>query len=279
MERVFGREVANLQEHPHARHPLRNRPHARSVTNPQEDQKANQARNPLHNNPTPAVKPLRQTTDPQPQDSLALALTDYFDEAMGFMLSQESGQPPCQPRCCEVSDCMRTILLDWIVDVHLKFKMFPQTLFLVAGILDKFLATRAVRKEDLQLVGAAALFVAAKYEETYQVPEIAELVSLSAKVFSKNDLLRMEAEILRALDFNLVFNTAYHFLEPFCKLLAYEPKRHSLAQYILELALLDGRFGHYKASLVAASTIFLINKIKRAETAWPDVIMAASGYE
>lgn len=88
MERVFGREIANLQEHPHPRHPQRNRPHARSVTNPQEDQKASQLRNPHHHNPTPVLKPLRQPQDPLPADSLTLCLTDYFDEAMGFMLSQ-----------------------------------------------------------------------------------------------------------------------------------------------------------------------------------------------
>jgi hypothetical protein len=87
LERVFGREVANLQEHPHARHPLRNRPHARSVTNHQEDQKANQLRNPLQQNPTPVLTALRHH-DTLPQDALTLALTDYFDEAMGFMLSQ-----------------------------------------------------------------------------------------------------------------------------------------------------------------------------------------------
>ena len=55
-------------------------------------------------------------------------------------------------------------MLDWIVDIHIKFKMFPQTLFIVAAILDKYLAVKAVRKDDLQLVGATAFFIAAKYE-------------------------------------------------------------------------------------------------------------------
>ena len=128
---------------------------------------------------------------------------------------------------------MRVVLLDWIVDVQLKFKMFPQTLFIVVAIIDKYLSLRTVRKEELQLVGAAALYIAAKYEETYQVPEAAELVSLSAKAFSKGELLRMEADIIKALDFQLVFNTPYHFLSPFCKLAKWEPKKFYLAQYTL----------------------------------------------
>jgi hypothetical protein len=66
---------------------------------------------------------------------------------------------------------MRTVLFDWIVEIHLKFKMFPQTLFIVAAILDRYLSKTAVSKDQLQLVGASALFIAAKYEETYRVPE------------------------------------------------------------------------------------------------------------
>jgi cyclin B len=174
---------------------------------------------------------------------------------------------------------MRTILLDWIVDIHLKFKMFPQTLFIVTAIIDKYLSIRTVRKEELQLVGSAALLIAAKYEETYQVPESNELVSLSAKAFTKSELLKMEADIVKALDFNLIFNTPYHFFDPFCKIANYDQKKFFLAQYTLELALMDVRFLKFKPSLLAASTIFLINKIKRAEIVWPDVLMAASGYE
>lgn len=75
-------------------------------------------------------------------------------------------------RQTDITDSMRTILLDWIVDIHLKFKMFPQTLFIIAAIIDKYLSITTVRKEDLQLMGAAVIFIAAKYEETYQVPEV-----------------------------------------------------------------------------------------------------------
>jgi hypothetical protein len=59
---------------------------------------------------------------------------------------------------------MRGILFDWIVDVHFKFKMFPQTLFIVIAIIDKYLSIRSISKDKLQLLGTAALFVAAKYE-------------------------------------------------------------------------------------------------------------------
>lgn len=89
----------------------------------------------------------------------------------------------------------------------------------------------------------------------------------------------MEADIVKAFEFNLIFNTPFHFFDPFCKLVNYDPKNYCLAQYTLELALIDVRFLKFKPSLLAASAIFLINKIKRADIVWPDVLMAASGYE
>ena len=86
---------------------------------------------------------------------------------------------------------MRAILIDWLIDLHLRFKMFPQTLFTVVMIIDKYLMKKQMGKESLQLLGATAFFIAAKYEETYNVPEIKELVHLSANAFTKSDVLRL----------------------------------------------------------------------------------------
>ena len=58
---------------------------------------------------------------------------------------------------------MRGILIDWIVDLHYKFKMFPQTLYIVVMIIDKYISKREATKENLQLIGTAAFFIAAKY--------------------------------------------------------------------------------------------------------------------
>lgn len=285
LERLFGREITNVEEQALLKNNARRgKAGLRSLSFCGEE-------------PRPIIPRVRETINPNvsqriqkprfakenelEQQELKESLTDYFDEAIAFMLAQEAALPAagCLARQTEVTESMRTILLDWIVDVHLKFKMFPQTLFLVVAIVDKYLSLRAVKREELQLLGSAALLVAAKYEETYQVPESSELVSLSARAFSKGDLLRMEAEILKALDFNLIFSTAYHFLAPLCKITSYDPKKFCLAQYALELALMDTRFHRFKPSLLASAAIFLINKIKRAEVVWPDALVAASGYE
>ena len=98
---------------------------------------------------------------------LSATLTEYFDEVMGTMLERESEEmvaTNCLWRQGDITEVMRTALLDWLVEVHLKFKMFPQTLFIVVAILDRYLSKKPVTKDQLQLVGTAALFIAAKYE-------------------------------------------------------------------------------------------------------------------
>lgn len=110
------------------------------------------------------------------------------------------------------------ILLDWLVDVHLKLRMFPQTLFITCNLIDRYLTKREVSRSRLQLLGATCLFIAAKYEETYEVPELQDLVSLCAKAFTKEDFQEMEATILKALDFDLIVDSMFKFLEPFARL-------------------------------------------------------------
>jgi len=80
---------------------------------------------------------------------------------------------------------MRGILIDWLIDLHHKFKMFPQTLFATVMIIDKYISKKGANKDNLQLIGTASLFIASKYEETYQVPEISDLVHFSANSFTK----------------------------------------------------------------------------------------------
>ncbi|KAF6157581.1 hypothetical protein GIB67_037154 [Kingdonia uniflora] len=75
----------------------------------------------------------------------------------------------------EITEKMRAILLDWLVEVHSKFELVPETLYLTTHIVDRFLSLRAVSRKELQLVGISAMLIASKYEEIW-VPEVNDLV-------------------------------------------------------------------------------------------------------
>ena len=62
---------------------------------------------------------------------------------------------------------MRGIALEWLVDVHHKFKLLPETLFLTVNYFDRFLSKVKIGRTDLQLVVLAGLKVASKYEDIY----------------------------------------------------------------------------------------------------------------
>ena len=71
----------------------------------------------------------------------------------------------------EINESMRAILVDWLIDVHRKFELSPETLYLTINIVDRFLAIKIVSRRELQLVGISAMLMASKYEEIWP-PEV-----------------------------------------------------------------------------------------------------------
>lgn len=120
----------------------------------------------------------------------------------------------------------------------------------------------------LQLVATAAFYIAAKYEETYEVPTLKDLVNLAAKSFAAPDILAMESSILKALDFNIIIDTCYKFFEPLARLINMETKNMFLCRYVLELTLFDVSMFKYRQSMVASACIYLINKIRKKTLVW-----------
>lgn len=78
----------------------------------------------------------------------------------------------------------------------------------------------------------------------------------------------MEASILQVLDFNLLSVSSYRFLEEFVQFDELGEKNYFLARYLLEIALLEYKLLGNAPSLIAASTIYLVNKIRKRSLAW-----------
>lgn len=80
---------------------------------------------------------------------------------------------------------MRSVLLNWIIDVHLKYKLQAETLFITVHLIDSYLESNIIHRTQLQLVGITALWIAAKYEETYQVPKLTNLVAICDSTYTR----------------------------------------------------------------------------------------------
>lgn len=55
---------------------------------------------------------------------------------------------------------MRAILVDWLVEVVLSYKMQNETLYLAISFIDRFLSLISVVQAEFQLLGIVALFIA-----------------------------------------------------------------------------------------------------------------------
>lgn len=178
---------------------------------------------------------------------------------------------------------MRAILVDWLVDVHQKFKLLPETLHLTVSIIDRFLAVKPVLRKKLQLVGVTAMFIASKYQEIY-APEVADFVYISDKAYEKEEILAMEAVILNDLKFEVTVPSSLTFLQRClkaaradsgCDLDGYK----HVAQYLVELALQDSAMLRYRPSLRAASAVNLAAKLWCLPLMWsPTMIFCSGGW-
>jgi cyclin B len=91
---------------------------------------------------------------------------------------------------------MRSILIDWLIDVDHKFEMKnPDTIHLTVNLIDRYLENVETRRDHLQLVGITAMHVAAKYHEIYP-PQIDDLIHVTDNAYRKQQLLDTEGKML-----------------------------------------------------------------------------------
>lgn len=160
----------------------------------------------------------------------------------------------------DINEKMRAILIDWLIEVHLKFKLLPETLFLTVNMIDRYLSREVIPRTKLQLVGVTSMLIASKYEEIY-APEVRDFVYITDKAYTKEEILKMENTILATLDFNITTPSSFRFLERFSKVSELDARQVNLARYLIELPLIEYRMLKYTPSVISASALFLTNKI------------------
>lgn len=151
----------------------------------------------------------------------------------------------------EIQWSMRSVLMDWLVQVHHRFALLPETLFLCVNYIDRFLSCKVVSLGKLQLVGATAIFVAAKYEEI-NCPSVQEIVYMVDGGYTVDEVLKAERFMLSMLQFELGWPGPMSFLRRISKADDYDLETRTLAKYFLELTIMDERFVGSPPSFLAA---------------------------
>ena len=101
----------------------------------------------------------------------------------------------------DINSAMRTILIDWLIEVADEYKVNDETLFLCVQYIDRFLSTVNVTRSKLQLLGTTCMYIASKYEEMYP-PALEEFSFITDNTYETKHILRMEQIVMKV---NLIF--------------------------------------------------------------------------
>ncbi|MCJ1359251.1 MAG: G2/mitotic-specific cyclin [Icmadophila ericetorum] len=208
-----------------------------------------------------------------------LMVAEYVGEIFDYLMDIEGSTMP-NPDYMEHQDHLewnlRGVLVDWLVEVHLRFHLLPETLYIAVNIVDRFLSAKVVQLEKLQLVGITALFIASKYEEVLS-PHVTNFRNVADDGYTEVEILSAERYILQALNYDLSYPNPLNFLRRISKADRYDVQTRTVAKYLLEISCLDHKFMEFLPSHIAAAAMY-VARIIIGRGGWNATLEHYSGY-
>ncbi|PFH54633.1 hypothetical protein AMATHDRAFT_134739 [Amanita thiersii Skay4041] len=164
---------------------------------------------------------------------------------------------------------MRPSLVDFLVEIHFTFRLRPETLYLTLNIIDRYVSRRIVYIKHYQLVGCAALWIAAKFEDAKErVPTVQDLAQICRDTYEESAFIQMEGHVLSTIQWTLGHPTAEAWLRLMCcGPCMEEPKVQHVARFFMEITLFYREFIKYPPSTIALAALtlsrFLCGKPRR----------------
>ncbi|KAL8205590.1 hypothetical protein R6Q57_009141 [Mikania cordata] len=214
-------------------------------------------------------------------DGNQLEVAEYVDDIYQHYWVTEAHNQPLKNYMeiqTDITPVMRGILINWLIEVHLKFDLMQETLYLMVTLLDFYLSAVTIKRTEMQLVGLTSLLLASKYEDFWH-PRVMELISISAETYTKEQMLAMETTILKTLNFRLNLPTPYVFILRFLKAAQGGKKFENLAFFLIELCLVEYDALHYKPSLLCASAIYVARCTLHLTPTWTPLLCKHSKYQ
>ncbi|KAL7084685.1 hypothetical protein ACP275_14G236900 [Erythranthe tilingii] len=227
-------------------------------------------------------KPKDPTVDIDSADAdNELAAVEYVEDMYNFYkLTEEDGRVhdyiDSQP---EINSKMRAILVDWLIEVHKKFELMPESLYLTVNIVDRFLSIKSVPRRELQLVGLSSMLIACKYEEIW-APEVSDFIAISDNAYVREQVLLMEKAILGKLEWYLTVPTPYVFLIRYIKAsVPADKEMENMTYFFAELGLTNySTIVNYSPSKLSASAVYAARCTLRRIPSWTDTLEHHTGY-
>ncbi|KHG18821.1 Putative cyclin-B3-1 -like protein [Gossypium arboreum] len=215
------------------------------------------------------------------KDDNPLEVAQYVDEIYQYYWTTEALNPSLENYMSiqkDITPHMRGILINWLIEVHLKFDLMQETLYLMVTLLDRYLSEVQIKKNEMQLVGLTTLLLASKYEDFWH-PRVKDLISISAEAYTTEQMLKMEKLVLKELKFRLNVPTPYVFMLRFIKASQSDNKLEHLAFYLIELCLVEYEALKFKPSLLCASAIYVARCTLQMSPSWTPLLCRHTRYD
>ena len=160
----------------------------------------------------------------------------------------------------DLNEKIKATIVNWLIQVHFRFKLRDETLFLAIHLLDRFLTVKFIKRRRLQVLAITCLLIACKYEEIFS-PEIRDLVCILDKRCSVEDILQAEVEILKVLKFEVTIPSVLRYFEILATKFDFTTEAYLFGKYLLELSLLFWKMRNRLNCLIASSVCYMILKI------------------
>ena len=207
--------------------------------------------------------PIQMDTDNETETESMFGGEEYESGILAYLRSREpavsSSLPSITPR-------VRAVLVGWLAEVHSEFSLSQDTLFLTVSLLDSYISSpkgSSTTKSMLQLVGVAAMLLAAKMEEV-RVPLVSDFCYVTDSTYTAGEVKAMERKMLEVLDWRLTPALPTTFLTSYTRALATDRETVGLAEYVLELGLMDHALVGQKPSKLAAAALHLAMKVRKS---------------
>jgi len=162
----------------------------------------------------------------------------------------------------------RSIILQWLIKNNMKWKLKDDTIFMAMNIMDRYISKFKSKNLEFQLIAISSYFIASKYEDIYP-PYLDELSQICNYIYSNDDIIKKEYEILVGLNFDILYNSSYKYLT-FLHSIADKDnlKLLYLAQFILELSLENIDILEHSQSQRALAALLIAKKILQIKKSW-----------
>jgi hypothetical protein len=197
-----------------------------------------------------------------------LKLREYAEEIFAYLLEKQKttlADPHYMDKQPHLTWNMRSVLLDWLIEVHHGIsRLVPETLHLAVNLMDRFLSqcSGAILPNKFQLLGAVCFLLAAKYEEI-DPPLIAALSQACGDVYTREEFKQAEIYVMNTIKWDVGggWPNIMEFLRRGSRAEGYDVRTRTVGKYLVELAAIDERFIGIKPSIVAGGAIWVARQV------------------